>query len=89
MMKYNSVILFTSYYFATKAERELKALGEQVCIAATPEALHHACGLCLLSYRKDMARLIEEMKALQISWTGLYEFEEFKGPYHRIEEDEV
>ncbi len=85
-MGYDGIILFTSYYFAAKAERELNEAGEAVLIIATPKALHHACGLCLLFKRERLKQVQSIMQHAHINWTGIYGYKDVNGPYETLEE---
>lgn len=42
------LILFTDYYFATKAEEVLQTEGIKVSLIPTPLVLKNTCGLCIL-----------------------------------------
>ncbi|MBS4913324.1 MAG: DUF3343 domain-containing protein [Veillonella sp.] len=42
------LILFTDYYFATKAEEALQTAGIKVNLIPTPLVLKNTCGLCIL-----------------------------------------
>ncbi len=70
---WDTVILFTDYYFGTKAEAVLQSQFP-VKLIPTPPALHNACGLCLLLERKSLALVLAVLTKAKITYTGVYEY---------------
>lgn len=70
---WDTVILFTDYYFGTKAETVLQSQFS-VKLIPTPPALHNACGLCLLLERASLALVLAALAKEKISYTGVYEY---------------
>ncbi len=78
------IVLFTSYYFATKAERALKDAGIAIRLIATPPVLHEVCGLCILFHHQDMEKVVEILLLSKISHSGMYEYGGTKVPVKKI-----
>lgn len=70
-----SLIVFTNYYFAYKAEKLLLAEGIKLQLIPTPEALHNMCGLCILCAQADLARILDVLHEAHISHSGLYTYD--------------
>ena len=83
-MAYNRIILFTSYYFATKAENALMEAKQAIVLVATPESLHYACGLCILCHKDRLAKVLRLLIDRKITWSGIYRYENFSGPYEKL-----
>ncbi|SUP43660.1 DUF3343 domain-containing protein [Veillonella criceti] len=69
------LIVFTDYYFATKAEKVLKAADIKLQLIPTPAVLHHACGLCILCAKDDLVRVLAVLKEARVSHSGVYEYD--------------
>lgn len=80
----NRVILFTSYYFATKAETVLIEANQSILLVATPESLHYACGLCILCNSVRLENILGLLAEQQITWSAVYRYEKFSGPYEKL-----
>jgi len=80
----NRLILFTSYYFATKAETYLKGNGIPIKLIATPPQLNDCCGLCILLGEED----VEQAKALmvkgKISHSGIFTYSNTKEECYKL-----
>lgn len=83
----DTLILFTSYYFAAKAEKALQVGQVEVQLIPTPPALSSSCGLCLLLARQDLPRAAKLLVANRISHSGLYTYEGSNGVCSRIKLD--
>ena len=70
---WDTVILFTDYYFGTKAEAVLSPRFN-VKLIPTPPALHNACGLCLLLERSSLKDACQKLADEKISYSGVYEY---------------
>ncbi|WP_288302032.1 DUF3343 domain-containing protein [Veillonella magna] len=70
----DTLIMFTSYYFATKAETLFKEKGLVMKLIPTPPQLHHACGLCILLKRVDLGMALGYMRDNGISHSGVYSY---------------
>lgn len=77
------LILFTDYYFATKAEQVLQAKGIKLKLIPTPPILNNTCGLCILIKPGDGAeeirmelknQILSILKGASISHSGLYSY---------------
>lgn len=75
------LILFTDYYFATKAEQVLQAAGIKLRLIPTPPILNNTCGLCILIKPCDgdedvrielKNQILQSLKEANISHSGLY-----------------
>ena len=78
------IILFTSYYFATKAEKVLEEAAISSRLIATPPALDEACGLCILFEHKDLEKVLDALLFGKISHSGIYEYQGPKAPVKKI-----
>ncbi len=78
------LILFTSYYFATKSETYLKENGVNIQMIATPPQLSDACGLCLLLAKEDLPRVLELFKEGHISHSGIFTYGGKQGVCEKI-----
>lgn len=80
----NRLILFTSYYFATKAEKYLKENGVTIKLIATPPQLNDCCGLCILLAEEDIERAKELMVKGKISHSGIFTYSNTKEGCHKL-----
>ena len=78
------IILFTSYYFATKAEKVLAEAAIPSRLIATPPALDEACGLCVLFKQKDLEKVLDALFRGKVSHSGIYEYQGPKAPVKKI-----
>lgn len=74
----NRLILFTSYYFATKTERVLLQEGLSIKLIATPPQLSNCCGLCILISEEELDKAKELMEQHKITYTNIYTYDEHK-----------
>lgn len=79
----NRLILFTSFYFATKAEKVLQPLFA-VKLIPTPPQLDACCGLCLLCEAEALTQILETLRAQKISYFGIYTYEGVHAPCERV-----
>ena len=77
------LILFTDYYFATKAEQVLQAEGIKLRLIPTPPILNNTCGLCILVKPYDgdedvrmeiKKQILQLLKGANISHSGFYRY---------------
>lgn len=77
------LILFTDYYFATKAEQVLQAEGVKLSLIPTPPILNNTCGLCILirPYDDDEGicleiknKILQILKGANVSHSGFYRY---------------
>lgn len=80
-MVYNRLILFTSYYFASKMENLAKEARLSVQLIPTPASLSHACGMCIICQEEELSQLVSVMKQNGISHSGIYQF---NGPHQKV-----
>ncbi|WP_295787728.1 putative Se/S carrier-like protein [uncultured Veillonella sp.] len=82
----NTLILFTDYYFATKAESLLLEKSIAHSLIPTPLALQNTCGLCILltcsgesetdgTLSPSLVEVLELFKKAHISHSGLYAYD--------------
>ena len=88
-MVYERLILFTSYYFATKMESLAQKAGFSVQLIATPATLSHACGMCIVCGEKEIKGLVQLMKEKGISHSGIYQFKGLREPVIKLSNEEV
>ncbi|MCF0156331.1 MAG: DUF3343 domain-containing protein [Veillonella sp.] len=69
------IILFTSYYFADKADKELTAAGIPPFLVATPPEIHDACGLALRIEAGLLEQVLAFLEDHKISRSGIYTYE--------------
>lgn len=69
------IILFTSYYFADKADRLLGQLGLDHQLIATPPEIHETCGLAIRCQEAIVEDILLELQRHNISRSGIYTYE--------------
>ncbi|WP_277288143.1 DUF3343 domain-containing protein [Veillonella montpellierensis] len=70
------LIMFTSYYFATKTDSILDNRHIRHDLIATPPALHSNCGLCIRIFPLDIEHVIGILEEEKISHSGIYKYVE-------------
>lgn len=82
------LILFTDYYFATKADALLAKEGIKHQLIPTPTALDNTCGLCILLPKEQLhSSLLEVLTKLQqahISHSGIYAYDKSRQVCERL-----
>lgn len=68
------IVLFTSYYFADKADKVLMEAVISHQMIATPPALHHCCGLCVLFDKVHLKEVLLILQKEKVSHSGMYEY---------------
>lgn len=68
------VILFTSYYFADKADSVLREAGLAHQLIATPPEIHEACGLAVRCESAILHDVLSCLQAHNISRSGVYTY---------------
>ncbi len=81
------IILFTSYYFAKKAEEVMKESHIEGQLIATPPALHNACGLCIILVASSLYPFLSLLREKGISHSGAYTYSSPFEPSHKVEID--
>lgn len=81
------IALFTSFYFATEAEKAMRKAEISVRLISTPPALESACGLCLLFHSADLETFLEELRSHNISHSGIYTYNGPRGNCQKIQLD--
>lgn len=69
------IILFTSYYFADKADRLLNDLQLPHQLIATPPEIHETCGLAIRCQEDLLEDILFQLQDHQISRSGIYTYE--------------
>lgn len=75
ILRMEILIVFTDYYFATKAEKALKTATIKLQLIPTPAVLHHACGLCILCAKADLVQVLAVLKDARVTHSGVYEYD--------------
>lgn len=78
------IVLFTSYYFAVKAEKVLQEARVPFRLIATPPVLEEACGLCILFHHQHMEQVVDVLVLNKISHSGMYVYRGAKEPVQKI-----
>ena len=81
----NRIALFTSFYFATSAEKAMRKAAIPTRLISTPPALKHACGLCLLFGSEHLADFLAALRENNISHSGIYTYDGPTGKSEKIQ----
>ena len=69
------IILFTSYYFATKADTMLTKELVPHNLMATPPELSDVCGLCIRVHPNVVEMVLSLLKVHKMSHSGIFYYE--------------
>lgn len=71
---YNRLIVFSDFYFATKAERDLQMARFSCKLYPLPPTIHSSCGLGIRFSAVDLGALLQTLQKNQITWSAIYEY---------------